>query len=109
MFLFLNKKIDRVVNCKRLFIIWGYLGVFIPGGINKEYAAAFIEDLLKVYAVVFVTGMEEDNDIPQCLIDEVKRRMTMRIKILMNYCIPSQTGLRPSPDPGGNQSTVANL
>jgi hypothetical protein len=43
--------------------------------IKKEYAAALIEDLQKVDAVEFLTGQEEDIDIPQWQMDEVKRRI----------------------------------
>jgi putative addiction module component (TIGR02574 family) len=43
--------------------------------IKKEYAAELIEDLQKVDAVEFLAGQEEDMDISQAQMDEVKRRI----------------------------------
>ena len=37
--------------------------------IKKEYAAALIEDLQKIDAVEFLSGQEEDIDIPQWQMD----------------------------------------
>jgi len=43
--------------------------------IKKEYATALIEDLRKIDAVEFISVQEEDIDIPQWQMDEVKRRI----------------------------------
>ena len=43
--------------------------------IKKEYAAALIEDLEKMDAVELISDKEEDIDIPQWQMDEVKKRI----------------------------------
>ena len=43
--------------------------------IKKEYAASLIEDLQKVDAVELVSDKENEIDIPQWQMDEVKRRI----------------------------------
>jgi putative addiction module component len=43
--------------------------------VKKEYAASLIEDLEKMDAVEFIDSNEEEVEIPQWQMDEVKRRI----------------------------------